>query len=340
MRDFGAFVQLEGVRGRKEGMVHIGSISGQRLGHPSEVLQRNQKVLVKVMQMVGTRLSLSMTDVDQNTGADLSPHLKAGEKSDSMAPTRSQFATGANAIGPPGSTPEASIPKRRQRLTSPELWEIKQLIASGAMDASQMPNYDEEQGLMPNDEVEEEVDIELREEEPGFLKGQTAKSLNLSPVKVIKVPDGSLNRAAMSGTTLAKERREVRQQQEADSLAAVAKEDDDPVTGGRAGDKPFEIQRAAEVPEWKKKAFGAATTFGKRTDMSIKEQRESLPIYKLRTALINAIHENQILVVIGDTGSGKTTQMTQYLAEEGFSNHGTIGCTQPRRVAAMVSDCR
>jgi len=42
-----------------------------------------------------------------------------------------------------------------------------------------------------------------------------------------------------------------------------------------------------------------------------------------------------MLVVVGDTGSGKTTQMAQYLAEEGFANRGKIGCTQPRRVAAM-----
>lgn len=45
--------------------------------------------------------------------------------------------------------------------------------------------------------------------------------------------------------------------------------------------------------------------------------------------------ENKVLVVIGETGSGKTTQMTQYLAEAGFTELGKIGCTQPRRVAAM-----
>ncbi|RKP15968.1 hypothetical protein ROZALSC1DRAFT_8932, partial [Rozella allomycis CSF55] len=42
-----------------------------------------------------------------------------------------------------------------------------------------------------------------------------------------------------------------------------------------------------------------------------------------------------ILILFGETGSGKTTQMTQYLAEAGYCDRGIIGCTQPRRVAAM-----
>ena len=47
------------------------------------------------------------------------------------------------------------------------------------------------------------------------------------------------------------------------------------------------------------------------------------------------IAENQVIVIVGETGSGKTTQLTQYMMEEGYATCGIIGCTQPRRVAAM-----
>lgn len=56
---------------------------------------------------------------------------------------------------------------------------------------------------------------------------------------------------------------------------------------------------------------------------------------QLRFVSWQAVTDNQILIVIGETGSGKTTQITQYLAEAGFTTRGKIGCTQPRRVAAM-----
>lgn len=42
-----------------------------------------------------------------------------------------------------------------------------------------------------------------------------------------------------------------------------------------------------------------------------------------------------MVIIVGETGSGKTTQLTQYLHEEGYTSYGIIGCTQPRRVAAV-----
>ena len=67
---------------------------------------------------------------------------------------------------------------------------------------------------------------------------------------------------------------------------------------------------------------------------TIKEQREYLPIFSVREELMNVIRENQIVVIVGETGSGKTTQLTQYLFEDGYARDGVVGCTQPRRVAA------
>ncbi|KAJ5117074.1 Pre-mRNA-splicing factor ATP-dependent RNA helicase-like protein cdc28 [Penicillium atrosanguineum] len=69
---------------------------------------------------------------------------------------------------------------------------------------------------------------------------------------------------------------------------------------------------------------------------TIEETRKSLPIYQFRDQIIQAVHDHQVLIIVGETGSGKTTQIPQYLHEAGFTKDGLkIGCTQPRRVAAM-----
>jgi pre-mRNA-splicing factor ATP-dependent RNA helicase DHX16 len=73
-----------------------------------------------------------------------------------------------------------------------------------------------------------------------------------------------------------------------------------------------------------------------RKAKSIEDVRKSLPIYQYRDELIQAVRDHQVLVIVGETGSGKTTQLPQYLFEGGFTDDGKkIGCTQPRRVAAM-----
>ncbi len=61
---------------------------------------------------------------------------------------------------------------------------------------------------------------------------------------------------------------------------------------------------------------------------------ENLPIVAEREAIIAAIHEHQVLVIAGDTGSGKTTQLPKMCLEAGRGEGKMIGCTQPRRIAA------
>ncbi|KKA30072.1 hypothetical protein TD95_005034 [Thielaviopsis punctulata] len=70
--------------------------------------------------------------------------------------------------------------------------------------------------------------------------------------------------------------------------------------------------------------------------LSIQETRNSLPIYQYRQQFLDAMEQHQVLVLVGETGSGKTTQLPQYLHEAGYTKDGKkVGCTQPRRVAAM-----
>ncbi|KAK0109203.1 hypothetical protein ONS96_003026 [Cadophora gregata f. sp. sojae] len=70
--------------------------------------------------------------------------------------------------------------------------------------------------------------------------------------------------------------------------------------------------------------------------LSMEETRKSLPIYAYREQFLAALEEHQILVIVGETGSGKTTQLPQYLHEAGYTKDGLkVGSTQPRRVAAM-----
>ena len=82
----GAFVELFGVAGKVEGMVHISNLSSRRVSDVSEVASRGDEVWVKVLSIqepkpgqTRPRIELSMRDVDQSTGEDLLPlHGGAG----------------------------------------------------------------------------------------------------------------------------------------------------------------------------------------------------------------------------------------------------------------------
>jgi ATP-dependent RNA helicase DHX8/PRP22 len=68
----------------------------------------------------------------------------------------------------------------------------------------------------------------------------------------------------------------------------------------------------------------------------LEHDRRELPLWSARQKLIEQVKSSPSLVIIGETGSGKTTQIPQFLLEAGFANHGSIAITQPRRVAAIT----
>ena len=83
------------------------------------------------------------------------------------------------------------------RITSPEKWELKQLISAGVLSKADYPGFNEETGILPADDdpgSDEDIEIELVEEEPGFLRGQTKFSVHMSPVKIVKVRERHIMR--------------------------------------------------------------------------------------------------------------------------------------------------
>ncbi|XP_057654982.1 ATP-dependent RNA helicase DHX8 [Diorhabda carinulata] len=343
---FGCFVQLEGLKKRWEGLVHISQLRAEgRVTNVSEVTSRAARVKVKVLTVTGQKVSLSMKDVCQMTGKDLNPlsHAPTEREDRDRNPDR-PINNSTSVLRLPINIDEGEEDSRKRvtRISSPERWEIKQMISSGCIDKSELPDFDEETGLLPKEEDgEADIEIELVEDEPPFLQGHGRALHDLSPVRIVKNPDGSLAQAAMMQSALAKERREqkmLQREQEVDSQPSGKNkswidplpEDETRIMGRGIG---LQVQ---DLPEWKKHVIGGKkSSFGKKTNLTIIEQRQSLPIYKLKEELRKAVTDNQILIVIGETGSGKTTQITQYLAEVGFTARGKIGCTQPRRVAAM-----
>ncbi|HEU5122812.1 MAG TPA: ATP-dependent RNA helicase HrpA [Verrucomicrobiae bacterium] len=79
--------------------------------------------------------------------------------------------------------------------------------------------------------------------------------------------------------------------------------------------------------------------------IALREQRQinvprvtyppDLPITARKDEIVSAIRNHQVVVIAGETGSGKTTQIPKMCLEAGLGIEGQIGCTQPRRVAAL-----
>ncbi|QEU61742.1 Prp22 [Kluyveromyces lactis] len=317
---FGCFVRIFGVRNANiDGLVHVSELSSSHVDKPEDVVHRNQDVFVKVIKIQNNgKISLTMKGIDQSTGMEVA--------------TR-------------GRTKEKVIPKRK--LTSPERWEIRQLISSGAASIEDYPELKEDYNISQptNSEAdgnkeqkeEEELEVEINvDDEPKFLKGQVKPDRKYELPSITKVPKGSLNRSAMIGSYTMKEHREekFKRKKEVKKQLNKSKQLADPTSGKVLSNSEFDARQLVATA-WERSRMKERVSYGKRTSLPIKEQRERLPVYRMRQQLIDAVIENQFLVIVGETGSGKTTQLTQYLDEEGLSSKGMIGCTQPRRVAAV-----
>lgn len=115
---------------------------------------------------------------------------------------------------------------------------------------------------------------------------------------------------------------------------------------GQAGISDDDDQRGV-LPARKSMQYGGpASVVLVQRDPALAEARSKLPVVGMEQEIMEAISENDVVVLCGETGSGKTTQVPQFLFEAGYGNAqfpergGLVAITQPRRVAAISTATR
>ncbi|KAI1470084.1 P-loop containing nucleoside triphosphate hydrolase protein [Daldinia caldariorum] len=227
--------------------------------------------------------------------------------------------------------------RQLQRQKDNDAWETNRMLTSGVAQRRALGDdfEDEDEGTR--------VHLLVHDLKPPFLDGRTVFTKQLEPVPAVRDYQSDMAVFSRKGSRVVRERRQQRERQrhakEATNMAGTAlgnvlgvKEDE--------GDSALPIATEEDAPKSGDNKFSehmkkndAASAFSQ--SKTLKEQREFLPAFAVREDLLRVIRDNQVVIVVGETGSGKTTQLTQFLYEDGYGKLGMIGCTQPRRVAAM-----
>ncbi|XP_015519116.1 pre-mRNA-splicing factor ATP-dependent RNA helicase PRP16 isoform X1 [Neodiprion pinetum] len=225
--------------------------------------------------------------------------------------------------------------QQRQINKDNELWERNRMLTSGVVSSLE---HDDD----PDDEAEARVHLLVHNVVPPFLDGRIVFTKQPEPVVPVRDPSSDMAVVARKGSALVRAYREQKERRRAQrkhwelagtaigNIMGVSGPDGKPAEGDQQGqDTDFKAgQKYA-------RHINTGESSGDFKHKTIQNQRRSLPVFAVRQELLNVIRENSVVVIVGETGSGKTTQLTQYLHEDGYSRYGIIGCTQPRRVAAM-----
>lgn len=222
--------------------------------------------------------------------------------------------------------------QQRQINQDIEKWETNRMIQSGIVTKIHIDDdFD--------DESESRVHLLVTNLVPPFLDGRIRFTRQFEPVIPVKDPTSDMAVICRKGCQSVKKYREQKERRLAQEKFELGGTKLGNILGIKRRDHKDEqgddidYKKSQKFAEHMQEKNEAVSDFAQRK--TIDEQRKFLPIYAIREDLLKVIRENSIIICVGETGSGKTTQMTQYLHENGFTKRGKIGCTQPRRVAAM-----
>ncbi|XP_048748658.2 pre-mRNA-splicing factor ATP-dependent RNA helicase PRP16-like isoform X1 [Ostrea edulis] len=226
--------------------------------------------------------------------------------------------------------------RQAQHQRDNELWETNRMMRSGVVVRT---NFDEDF----EEDNEARVHLLVHNIVPPFLDGRITFTKQPEPVIPVKDPTADMAQVARKGCAVVRIHRDQKEKRKAQKkewelagtkigeIMGVKKEEEKKEKTLENGDLDYKADH--KFADLLKDKNEAVSEFAKRK--SIGDQRKYLPIYAVRNELLNVIRDNNVIVIVGETGSGKTTQLTQYLHEDGYTKYGMVGCTQPRRVAAM-----
>ena len=246
-------------------------------------------------------------DCDHNPFGDM-PELFVQEKEDSLKKSVQRISA-----------------QQRQINQDNEKWETNRMLLSGVV----TKDYDKDE---EEDMLSGRVYLMVHNIVPPFLDGRIVFTKQPEPVVPVKDPTSDIAMLAKKGSALVRYHREIKERKKAQKKEWQ-------LEGTNLGEvmgiqKPKE--ETVDSEDFKAEHKFKDHLGSHQTDREkIRKQREYLPVFACRAELLNIIRDNNVIVIVGETGSGKTTQLTQFLHEEGYTKYGLICCTQPRRVAAM-----
>ncbi|ODQ60085.1 hypothetical protein WICANDRAFT_100346 [Wickerhamomyces anomalus NRRL Y-366-8] len=225
-----------------------------------------------------------------------------------------------------------SLFKKRKdhRQRDNDIWEKNRLQTAGTIQKGDLD-------LDFEDTSEPTVQLSTHHLTPPFLTGTNVFTTQRDPISPVRDPQSDIAIAAKRGSALVQQRRQQRERKsKAKDAASLVGSVIGEVLGVDQQKNQSDVNKNSKfnnLPKENGNGDDVEAEIG--TKLSIEEQRKTLPAYAARDDVLKMIRDNQVVIVIGETGSGKTTQLTQFLNEDGYGRLGMIGCTQPRRVAAV-----